>query len=56
MSYKSILTVVTNPATAEAQIAAAARMALGFDAHLDVLAVGVDQAQVGYAYIGAALS
>ena len=52
MSYKSILTVVTNPATAEAQVAAAARMALGFDAHLDVLAVGVDQAQMGYAYIG----
>ena len=53
MSYKSILTVVTNPATAEAQVAAAARMALDFDAHLDVLAVGVDQAQMGYAYIGA---
>ena len=53
MSYKSILTVVTNPAMAEAQVTAAARMALGFDAHLDVLAVGVDQAQVGYAYIGA---
>ncbi len=53
MSYKSILTVVTNPATAEACIAAAGAMALGFDAHLDVLALGVDQAQVGYAYIGA---
>lgn len=53
MSYKSILTVVTNPAMAEASVAAAARMALGFDAHLDVLAVGVDQAQIGYAYIGA---
>lgn len=53
MSYKSILTIVTNPATAEASVLAAARMALGFDAHLDVLALGVDQAQVGYSYIGA---
>ena len=53
MSYKSILTVVTNPALAEATITAAARVALGFDAHLDVLALGVDQAQLGYAYIGA---
>jgi nucleotide-binding universal stress UspA family protein len=38
---------------AEAQVTAAARMALGCDAHLDVLAIGVDQAQIGYAYIGA---
>ncbi len=53
MGYKSILTVVTNPAHAEAAIVAAARMALSFDAHLDVLALGVDQAQLGYAYIGA---
>ena len=53
MTYKSILTVVTNPAKAEAAIIAAAQMALGFDAHLDVLALGVDQAQVGYAYLGA---
>lgn len=53
MSYKSILTIVTNPATAEASILAAAQMALGFDAHLEVLALGVDQTQVGYSYIGA---
>jgi nucleotide-binding universal stress UspA family protein len=53
MSYKSILTVVTNPATAEASVSAAAHMALGFDAHLEVMALGVDQSQVGYAYIGA---
>lgn len=53
MSYKSILTVVTNPAQAEASIIAAAKMALGFDAHLSVLALGVDQAQIGYSYIGA---
>lgn len=52
MGYKSILTVVTSPAQAEAAIVAAASMALGFDAHLEVLALGVDQAQLGYAYIG----
>lgn len=52
MDYKSILTVVTSPAQAQAAIAAAASMALGFDAHLEVLALGVDQAQLGYAYIG----
>jgi nucleotide-binding universal stress UspA family protein len=53
MSYKSILTIVTNPATAECSILAAAQIALGFDAHLEVLALGVDQTQVGYSYIGA---
>jgi nucleotide-binding universal stress UspA family protein len=53
MGFKSILTVVTDPATAEAAVTAAARLALGCDAHLDVLALGVDQAQIGYSYIGA---
>lgn len=53
MGFKSILTVVTDPATAEASVTAAARLALGCDAHLDVLALGVDQAQIGYSYIGA---
>lgn len=53
MGFKSILTVVTDPACAESAIIAAARLALGCDAHLDVLALGVDQAQIGYSYIGA---
>jgi nucleotide-binding universal stress UspA family protein len=53
MGYKSILTVVTSPAQAEVAITAAAQVALGFDAHLEVLALGVDQAQLGYSYIGA---
>lgn len=53
MGFKSILTVVTDPATAGAAVTAAARLALGCDAHLDVLALGVDQAQIGYSYIGA---
>ncbi len=53
MTYKTILTVVTDPNMAECSIRAAAQMALGFDAHLEVLALGVDQTQVGYSYIGA---
>ncbi|MGV8988068.1 MAG: universal stress protein [Cypionkella sp.] len=53
MGYKTILTVITSPAQAEVSIAAAAQMALSFDAHLEVLALGVDQAQLGYSYIGA---
>ena len=53
MGFKSILTVVTDPATAEASVMAAAHLALGCDAHLDVLALGVDQVQMGYSYIGA---
>ncbi len=53
MGYKSILTVVTDPASASAAVSAAASLALGCDAHLDILALGVDQAQIGYSYIGA---
>lgn len=53
MWYKSVLVVVTNPGQAEAAIAAGARMALASDGHLDVLALGVDQTQLGYSFIGA---
>ena len=53
MGYKSILTVVTEPSAAQAAVSAAARVAMGCDAHLDILALGVDQAQIGYSYIGA---
>ena len=52
MWFKSVLTVVTDPAQAAESIGAAARMALGNDGHLDVLALGIDRTQVGYAYIG----
>ncbi len=53
MWYKSVLVVVTNPGQAEAAISAGARMALASDGHLDVLALGVDQTQLGYSFIGA---
>ena len=54
MSYKSILTVVTNAADAAHQIAAAVDLARREDAHLDVLCLGIDRSQTGFYYIGAA--
>jgi nucleotide-binding universal stress UspA family protein len=53
MTYKSILTVSTDPARASGAIAAAARICAATDGHLDVLALGIDRNQVGYSYIGA---
>lgn len=52
MAYKSILTVLTNPAEAELAIQSAARIARAQDAHLDIIAMGVDRVQMGYSYIG----
>ena len=52
MTYKSLLTVVTDPARADAAIGGAAAIAAAQDAHLDILALGVDRTQVGYSYIG----
>ena len=53
MWFKSVLVVVTTPSQAEAAISAGARIAMANDGHLDVLALGVDQTQLGYSYIGA---
>lgn len=50
--YKTLLTVVTDATKAEATVTAAAKLALAHDAHLDVLALGVDRTQVGYSYVG----
>lgn len=52
MAYKSLLTVATSPEKVAATIASAAGIALAQDAHLDVLALGIDRTQVGYSYIG----
>lgn len=52
MRFKSVLVVVTNANQAKAAIDAGAQMAMGNDGHLDVLALGVDQTQLGYSYIG----
>lgn len=52
MTYKSIFTVATQAAQVPMTIAAAAQICAQTDAHLDVLALGVDRTQVGYSYIG----
>lgn len=48
MGYRSVLTVATDMARTQATIATAAAFALREDAHLDVLAVGLDRSQLGY--------
>lgn len=52
MTYKSIFTVATHAGQVPQTIAAAAKLCAQTDAHLDVLALGVDRTQIGYAYIG----
>ena len=52
MSYKSLTTIVTSEAEASGAIGAAAGLATLLDAHLDVLALGVDRTQIGYSYLG----
>lgn len=53
MSYKTILTIVTDAAQALAQMDAAVAVARAEDAHLEVLCMGVDRTQTGYYYAGA---
>ncbi len=53
---KSLLTIVTDAAQAPAQIAAAASFARTHDAHLDVLALGVDHSERAYGPTGSYLS
>lgn len=52
MTYKSIFTVATHAGQVPQTIAAAAKLCAQTDAHLDILALGVDRTQIGYAYIG----
>jgi nucleotide-binding universal stress UspA family protein len=53
MAYKSVLTIATNAEKVAATIAAASSMCNLWDAHLDILVLGVDRVQTGYAYVGA---
>jgi nucleotide-binding universal stress UspA family protein len=53
MGIKTILSVVTAPATAAADLTPAMAVAREQDAHLDVLCLGVDRTQTGYYYAGA---
>jgi nucleotide-binding universal stress UspA family protein len=52
MAYKTLLTVATNVDRVSSAITAAAQLCATHDAHLDVLALGVDRTQVGYSYVG----
>ncbi len=53
MSTKSILTVLTESDLAETTLSSAADLARGWDAHLDVLCLGVDTSRTGYDMVGA---
>lgn len=52
MAYKTVTTFVTSADEAADSVTAAARLALELDAHLEVLALGVDRTQMGYSYVG----
>jgi len=52
MAYKTVLTVATSADRTDMAISGAAALAAAHDAHLDILALGVDRTQVGYSYIG----
>ncbi len=53
MSYKSMLTVLTDPAEVQAVLRAAIPLATEAGAHLDVLCLGIDRTQTGYYFAGA---
>jgi nucleotide-binding universal stress UspA family protein len=52
MAYKTLLTVATRAERCELAITGAAAIATAHDAHLDILALGVDVTQIGYSYVG----
>ncbi len=53
---KSLLTILTEPARTKAQLAAAATFARTHDAHLDVLALGIDTTPVSYGQFGTSMA
>lgn len=53
MSYKSMLTILTDPAEVTAVLGAAIPLAAEAGAHLDVLCLGIDRNQTGYYFAGA---
>ncbi|SFL30816.1 universal stress protein [Shimia haliotis] len=53
MAYKSLLCVLTDTDFSDAPLAQGIALAESQDAHLDVLALGVDRSQNGYFYAGA---
>lgn len=53
MAYKSLLTVLTDPAQAQSTLTQLVSLAQAQDAHADALCLGVDRSQTGYYYAGA---
>ena len=53
MTYNCLFTVLTDPALVENTLENAMAAAVAYDAHLDVLCLGVDRSQTGYYYAGA---
>ena len=53
MSYKSLATFLTDPATLDIALDAAVRLAREHDAHLEVFCIGIDHTQPGFFYAGA---
>jgi nucleotide-binding universal stress UspA family protein len=54
MAYKSLLCILTEEKSVRPLLEAATDFARRADAHLDVLALGIDRSQIGYSYIGGA--
>ena len=54
MSFKTLLTILTDPAKVTEVLDSSVRLAEREDAHLDVLSLGIDRTQLGYSYIGGA--
>lgn len=53
MAYKTLFAVLTDEKLVETVLYRAIEAARAFDAHLDVLCLGVDRSQTGYYYAGA---
>jgi nucleotide-binding universal stress UspA family protein len=53
MSYKSMLTILTDPSEVSPVLGAAIPLATEAGAHLDVLCLGIDRTQTGYYFAGA---
>jgi nucleotide-binding universal stress UspA family protein len=54
LPFKSVLTVIVDPAESPRLVAAAAQAARASDGHLDLLCLGIDRDQSGYTLLGAA--
>jgi len=53
MTYNCLFSVLTDEALVDETLEHAVAMAAAYDAHLDVLCLGVDRSQTGYYYAGA---